>query len=58
MKGIDSPEKTCKTYEHELNILAGDEQPHENVGCVVLQPFAKMGKGKCVSAVVSDTRTI
>lgn len=55
MKGSDSPEKTCKTYEHELNILAGDEQPHENVGCVVLQPFAKMGKGKCVSAVVSDT---
>lgn len=37
VKGSDSPEKTCKTHERELDLLTGDELPRVNVGCVFLQ---------------------
>lgn len=54
-----TPEKTCKTHECELDKLAGDEVPRDNVGCVILKPFAKGGcKRKCVSVIVSGTKTI
>lgn len=35
--------------------MTGDELPHVNVGCVFLQPFAKMGRRKCVGVIVSVT---